>query len=1026
VSSLAFSKDEKLMAAGTTEFFAANELSVFDTKKQEKVFTFHSDTIGFSKILFIDNSKLLIYSDNFGKTAYYILNINSGEFKSIPISGNGAAFKSSTNELYFLAENSLKKFNLRTNETSILHRFEEKQSEATLLELDEKEEKLILAGREIHLFDLEQSALLYTVPAKQFRYEAMLFDPFRDGLLMNGDDGAITHMDMQSNQIVSEKYFNGEVRDMIMDANGEYLITATADSVLSVHSWERGYEYSYSLSSNDFISLTTDPSGNFLAASVADSVYFFNLKTGEYLEGTDLGYPEYEKKIVYSPNGRDLCLIIQNVVALYDTELGDYKAVWQDTTGNIESYAFSEDGRFLAAAGYSDSLVIYDTKSLEKFYTYPIDGDYIGALAFMPESHHLLSGHRSGKIRRHVFENDMFRFEKAVEPHYSDVTKISFSKKDKIVFSAAQEGKIALSEADSLSRLAILTTFTDGTWAIIDEEKRYDAPNGGDIDHIHFVIGNEPVALSQLRERAYDPGLLQKILGYNSEPLLNVSGLDSVNLYPEFKLTVNSGKLRIEAVLRDRELGRVGFYINGVERSSDIKANFKRDSSDPKRFVAELDLLKFTSFLRTGENNKIGVIGYNADNYLSSRLITTDHLPMQRVGGDKSLFDQLITVPKLYALVVGTANYRGDELDLKYADSDAIRFADALSQTASGLFGEENVSITVLTTQGDDKPSKEAISQRFDELKSIVTTNDYLVIYFSGHGATYTENGGDYFYYLTQEMANSNIADPYVRANFTISSNEMADWISAIPVERNVLILDACFSGTAINDLLSVSKSTGSSNERAIQRMKHRLGTFIIAGSAPDQVSFESTKFKQSLLTYALLNGMRGEVLVEEQFIDVQSLFSYAVTKVQEYAASIGTFQIPKIAQSAGGSFYIGRLDSTVNITLDIVRSTIIRSEFRDSEQLDDILEVSSQIDNTLRSASMEHDALYDFSDVRKLEGAYYLRGEYSVDQENLVLTCILRKDKTEIDRITLSVPVNDRKQIESKILEFVYTRIQK
>jgi hypothetical protein len=499
-----------------------------------------------------------------------------------------------------------------------------------------------------------------------------------------------------------------------------------------------------------------------------------------------------------------------------------------------------------------------------------------------------------------------------------------------------------------------------------------------------------------------------------------------VNLYPEFKLSVNSGKLRIEALLRDRELGRVGFYINGVERSSDIKANFKQDSSDPKRFVAELDLSKFTSFLRTGENNKIGVIGYNADNYLSSRLITTDHLPMQRVGGDKSLFDQLITVPKLYALVVGTANYRGDELDLKYADSDAIRFADALGQTASGLFGEENVSITVLTTQGDDKPSKEAISQRFDELKSIVTTNDYLVIYFSGHGATYTENGGDYFYYLTQEMANSNIADSYVRANFTISSNEMADWISAIPVERNVLILDACFSGSAINELLSVSKSTGSSNERAIQRMKHRLGTFIIAGSAPDQVSFESTKFKQSLLTYALLNGMRGEVLVEEQFIDVQSLFSYAVTKVQEYAASIGTFQIPKIAQSAGGSFYIGRLDSTVNITLDIVRSTIIRSEFRDSEQLDDILEVSSQIDNTLRSASMEHDALYDFSDVRKLEGAYYLRGEYSVDQENIVLTCILRKDKTEIDRITLSVPVNDRKQIESKILEFVYTRIQK
>jgi hypothetical protein len=255
----------------------------------------------------------------------------------------------------------------------------------------------------------------------------------------------------------------------------------------------------------------------------------------------------------------------------------------------------------------------------------------------------------------------------------------------------------------------------------------------------------------------------------------------------------------------------------------------------------------------------------------------------------------------------------------------------------------------------------------------------------------------------------------------------MADWISAIPVERNVLILDACFSGTAINDLLTVSKSANSSsNERAIQRMKYRLGTFIIAGSAPDQVSFESAKFKQSLLTYALLNGMRGEVLAEDQFIDVQSLFNYALEKVPVYASTIGTFQIPKIAQSAGGSFYIGKLDSTVHIEVEVVRPTLIRSQFQEKEELDDILDLSTEIDEVLRNAAFESDVIYDFSDVRKLEGSYYLRGEYYTVGENLQLTVILRRDKEEIDRINLSVPLGARSELEEQIKRFVHIGIKK
>lgn len=355
--------------------------------------------------------------------------MNSGEIISLAVDGTGAAYRERTGELFFISQNGLYSMNLRTSEQKEICRFQEKQSDATIMKLDEQERNLLIAGREIHLIDLDRNQLKYTIPAKRFRFDAMLFDPYRDGLLFNGGEGVLTYMDMESNSILSEKYYNGQITDMIIDSKGEYLITASDDSVMTVQSWERGYEYSYSFNSNQFISLSTDPTGTYLAASVADSIYVFELKTGKFIQGTDLGYPDFTKKVIYSPNGRDMCLIINSVIAIYDMEDEDFTSIWKDTTGSIESYAYSSDGSYLAVGGYCDSIRIYDTRSMKQAFAYPIMDDYVGALAFLLESYDLFSGDRSGKINRFKYLEGQFEHDQVVTPHYSDVTRISFSKK---------------------------------------------------------------------------------------------------------------------------------------------------------------------------------------------------------------------------------------------------------------------------------------------------------------------------------------------------------------------------------------------------------------------------------------------------------------------------------------------------------------------------------------------------------------------------------------------------------------------
>lgn len=1026
VRQLAFSPDESLLAAGSSSFGDKKSLFVFNTQTLETIFQLDSDSIQFDRIQFIDDRRIVVFSDAIVKKEYYLIDIRTNKIEKLKIDGVGLAYSAKRNALYYTKKDALYQFDLKSRSTMKTLDLPNSAGDVLFLGLNNSEDRLIIAGRTIFGIELESSSLKFVVPRKPYNFEAICFA--KDGLIFNAGDGELKFMDLRTNQFkqITETSTNyGDVIGMTLSPDGKYLASVTRDSFLVVYNNQSGIHFNKKFLSNNFISLSIDPNSELLACSLDDSLFFYDLNSGNLESKSDFQLPNIEKHIMFDPSGNYLSLVAENIAVIYDYSKSTYLWLRSEMEGRIKSYSFSSDGRYFALGGYGDSIEIYECHSQRLVYTLPIYSDYVESIAFVPNSYDLIAGHSSGIIQRITNTRDGFKIDRRVYSHFSPVTQISFSEEDGLLFSSASGGRIVLSDLESLDRIAQLATFSDGTWAIVDEEGRYDAPNGGDIPHMHFVLGNEPIELSQLSERAFDPGLLQKLLGYNKEALLNTAGLDSINLYPEFDLKITENELEIQAKLRDRALGKIALYINGIERNGNLISLFEAHPKDSSIYTARIDLAEYKSYLRFEESNAIGVIGYNADNFLASRLISRDFKPDPKLKSFGSAFDRLKQEPKLYALVIGTSNYRGSDLDLKFADNDALRFSSALEQTASLLFEKKNVFVSAYTTASETLPTKAVIQKSFQDLKSKITPNDVLVVYFSGHGATYTEEGKDYFYYLTADMSSSNVSDPFVRSNFTISSHELANWISELPVERNVLILDACFSGTAVNDLLAISKSSEGSNERAIQRMKHRLGTFILTGSAPNQVSFESAKYKQSLLTYALLSAMRGERLVEDQFVDVYELFTYAAENVPKYAATIGSVQYPKIAQSAGSSFYIGKVGPEVNIEVEVVRPTLIRSQFIDSEELDDMLDLSYRADEALRNLSFKQNDLFDFSDVRSLDAAYYLRGEYLQKGENLEITCILKQDKTEIDRKLITVSKNELNRFDEELMNFVVNAIK-
>ncbi len=589
------------------------------------------------------------------------------------------------------------------------------------------------------------------------------------------------------------------------------------------------------------------------------------------------------------------------------------------------------------------------------------------------------------------------------------------------MFSAGKDGTIKLwSLTEKAAReLCTLVTFPHGTWAVVDPEGRYDAANGGDIDGLHWVIGNEPIALSQLKARYYDPGLLAKKLGFNKEPLRRVDAFIDPKLYPELQLiepTQARPRLGINLTNRGGGIGRVVVLINGKELTADARGP-KADANATKLRL-EVNLAN-DSRLVPGRENVIEVHAYNAEGYMRSRGLRRIYTPLGETDS---------APPELWLVVAGVSDYRGDALDLRYAAKDASDFAQAARIAGERLFGAGKAHLRLLaaTQEGTEhQPSRANLVAALREAQK-AKPGDVLVVYLAGHGVNHGGQDGD-FYFLCCDAADANLTDSEVRKQVAISSRELTEFLKLNPAQKQVLVLDTCASGRLI-DKLTEKRDVPSSQVRALELVKDRTGMYILAGCASDAVSYEATRFAQGVLTYSLLLGMRGAALKEDR-VEVGRLFEFAADKVPELARDIGGIQKPVIASPRGGQpFPIGRLtaEDQVRIPLQAERPLVLRCSLQDEVKVRDHLGLSKRVNERLRQASTAgRSAKLVFIEAEDFPDAYELAGRYRVSGDAVTVTLSLFRGEAEIARINVDGSKTDLDALAVKIVRAAEQRLE-
>jgi hypothetical protein len=234
---------------------------------------------------------------------------------------------------------------------------------------------------------------------------------------------------------------------------------------------------------------------------------------------------------------------------------------------------------------------------------------------------------------------------------------------------------------------------------------------------------------------------------------------------------------------------------------------------------------------------------------------------------------------KRHALVIGINEYRqgvGGALNkLDFAARDAEALARALS-----VRGGFNPGSVVLLK--DQDATRTRVIESLKSLRSRVSEEDVVLIYFSGHGSMGTGNDGRGHYYLIPQdgvLTNLN--------GTALMDDLLEELIGQLPSRQVVIILDACYSGGGTGAIRARGAKNPTLTTPPAPRplIEPTAGRIFMAASKPEQVAWEDDRRKGGLFTSYVIEGLSGAADRDGRgIVTALDLYQFVAPRVRDYA----------------------------------------------------------------------------------------------------------------------------------------------
>ncbi len=251
---------------------------------------------------------------------------------------------------------------------------------------------------------------------------------------------------------------------------------------------------------------------------------------------------------------------------------------------------------------------------------------------------------------------------------------------------------------------------------------------------------------------------------------------------------------------------------------------------------------------------------------------------------------------RFFALIIGINNYEdGAVANLSYCVDDATGFKNSLLDN-----GWKDSELVLLTDGDADK------STILDALTSFVAQagkNDYILLYYSGHGTVVGDASGD----EPDGSDEAIVPVDYDDGDSTtlILDDELGEIFSGSSTQKGVFIFDSCNSGGFVNKALNTGGLNARYTETSNIKGEATNGDLditqfpVLAASGQYEYSWENDDLQHGIFTYFILEGLSGlkADADNDDYITVRELFDYAENHTKSYVQYyyVSVYQHPQL-----------------------------------------------------------------------------------------------------------------------------------
>jgi hypothetical protein len=236
----------------------------------------------------------------------------------------------------------------------------------------------------------------------------------------------------------------------------------------------------------------------------------------------------------------------------------------------------------------------------------------------------------------------------------------------------------------------------------------------------------------------------------------------------------------------------------------------------------------------------------------------------------------LLPSSEIWAVAVGIAAYDNPTVPtLKYPDNDAFSIYSFWKSPLGGSLDDEHSEVLV-----DDGATKAQIMHAMRNSFYKAKERDLAIFFFSGHG-----------------LKGSFLPSDYDGDDIRLYHNEVGKILAECRAKHKLVIADACHSGSYIAGKgVNAKPNRGFTQTFYDELDKSEEGIAYLLSSQADEESLEVSTLRNSVFTYFVVRGLKGEANANgDSIISIQELFDYVYLNVTSYAQKLGKVQTPLI-----------------------------------------------------------------------------------------------------------------------------------